>query len=164
MSNQVSVIHHQVFKLKDNPFIQPASNPTWLWLYTVSCRRNIKQNNGMATVAMAGGHQLLLGIADDPQPLWSQLLSVVFTCLWHHSELNGTFTHPPPDCIAWAGQRTQKNGCVRGPIPYKWSLICCIYMTTSEWTSQGLTGCFGENLLAIKLLSALIEAGFIRST
>lgn len=81
MSYQEPVIHHQVLKLKDNPFIHPALNPIWPGPYTASCRRNIKQNNGVATVGTAGGHQLLLGIADDLQPLRSQLLGVVFTCL-----------------------------------------------------------------------------------
>lgn len=81
MSYQEPVIHHQVLKLKDNPFTQPAPNPIWSGLRAASCRRNIKQNNVMATVGTAGGHQLLLGIADDLQPPRSQLLGVVFTRL-----------------------------------------------------------------------------------
>lgn len=62
----------------------------------------------MATVGTAGGHQLLLGIADDMQRPWSQLLSVVFTCLWHHSKLSRT-PHPPPTFIPRAGQWTQSK-------------------------------------------------------
>lgn len=35
----------------------------------------------MATVGTSGGHQLLLGIADDLQAPQSQLLDAVITCL-----------------------------------------------------------------------------------
>lgn len=115
MSYHEPVIHHQVLKLKDNPFTQPAPNPIWPGLYSTSCRRNIKQNNVMATVGTAGGHQLLLGIADDLQPPRSQLLGVVFTCLWHHSKLSRTATAPSPKLCPW-GRKVdiEKNGCGSG--------------------------------------------------
>lgn len=98
MSYPEPVIHHQVLKLQDNPFTQTqlAPSPVWPGLYT-SCWQNIKQNNVMATVRAAGGHQLLLGIADDLQPPQSQLLSVVFTCLWHRSKLSRTGPAPSPN-------------------------------------------------------------------
>lgn len=104
------VTHHQALKLKDNPFIEFASHPIWPGLYTASCRQNIKHNNGTATVGTAGGRQLLLGIADDLKPLQSQLLSVVFTCLWRRSKLHRTATHStPPNAIPGTGQRTPRK-------------------------------------------------------
>lgn len=68
-----------------------------------SCRCNIKQNNVMATVGTAGGHQLLLGIADDLQPHGHNC------SVWSLHVSDTTASPPPPPSIPGAGQ--QNNVC-----------------------------------------------------